>query len=49
MQVRRGAIVNLHFVAHIVRERPGHCVIELKHGLGTVEVSRAGAQLLRSL
>lgn len=49
VQVHRGAIVNLHFVARIVRERPGHCVIELKHGLGTVEVSRAGAELLRSL
>lgn len=49
VQVHRSAIVNLHFVAQIVRERPGHCVIELKHGLGQVPVSRAGAEVLRSL
>ncbi|WP_181179059.1 LytR/AlgR family response regulator transcription factor [Methylibium rhizosphaerae] len=49
VQVHRAAIVNLHFVARIVRDRPGHCVVELKHGLGQVEASRAGAELLRSL
>lgn len=49
VQVHRSAIVNLHFVARIVRERPGRCVVELKHGLGQVEASRAGAELLRSL
>lgn len=49
VQVHRSAIVNLHFVERIVRERPGRCVVELKHGLGTVEVSRAGAELLRTL
>ena len=49
VQVHRSAIVNLHFVSRIVRERPGHCVIELKHGLGQVAASRAGAELLRSL
>lgn len=49
VQVHRSAIVNLHFVAQILRERPGQCVIELKHGLGQVAVSRAGAELLRSL
>ena len=49
VQVHRSAIVNLHHVARIVRERPGHCVVELKHGLGRVEASRAGAELLRTL
>ena len=49
VQVHRAAIVNLHFVLRIVRERPGRCVVELKHDLGQVEVSRAGAELLRSL
>lgn len=49
VQIHRAAIVNLHFVERIVRDRPGHCVVELKHGLGQVEASRAGAELLRSL
>lgn len=49
VQVHRAAIVNLHFVRRIVRERPGHVVVELEHGLGQVEASRAGAELLRSL
>lgn len=49
VQVHRAAIVNLNFVARIVRERPGHCVVELKHGLGKVEASRSGAELLRGL
>ena len=49
VQVHRATIVNLRHVARIVRERPGHCVIELKHGLGRVEASRAGAELLRTL
>jgi len=49
LQVHRSAIVNLHFVSRVVRERPGHCMVELKHGLGHVAVSRAGAELLRSL
>ncbi len=49
VQVHRAAIVNLHFIDHIERDRPGHCVVMLKHGLGRVEVSRAGAELLKSL
>lgn len=49
VQIHRAAIVNLHFVARIVREHPGHCVVELKHGLGRVQASRAGAELLRAL
>jgi DNA-binding LytR/AlgR family response regulator len=47
--VHRAAIINLNFVQRIVRERPGRCVVELKHGLGQVEVSRAGAEALRAL
>jgi DNA-binding LytR/AlgR family response regulator len=49
VQVHRSAIVNLHFVEHIEREPSGRCVVELKHGLGRVEASRSGAELLRSL
>lgn len=49
VQIHRAAIINLHFVERIVRDRPGHCVVELKHGLGKVEASRTGAELLRSL
>jgi DNA-binding LytR/AlgR family response regulator len=49
VQVHRSSIVNLHFIQRIVRNRPGHCVAELKHGLGHVEVSRAGAELLRTI
>jgi DNA-binding LytR/AlgR family response regulator len=49
VQVHRAAIVNLHFVEHIEREASGRCVVELKHGLGRVEASRSGAELLRSL
>jgi DNA-binding LytR/AlgR family response regulator len=49
VQVHRAAIVNLHFVEHIEREASGRCVVALKHGLGRVEASRSGAELLRSL
>ena len=49
VQVHRAAIVNLRFVEHIEREPSGRCVVELKHGLGHVEASRSGAELLRSL
>ena len=49
VQVHRAAIVNLHFVEHIERESSGRCVVELKHGLGRVEASRSGAELLRTL
>ena len=49
VQVHRAAIVNLRFVEHIEREPSGRCVVELKHGLGRVEASRSGAELLRSL
>jgi DNA-binding LytR/AlgR family response regulator len=49
VQVHRSAIVNLHFVEHIEREPSGRCVVALKHGLGRVEASRSGAELLRSL
>ena len=49
VQVHRSAIVNLHFVEHIEREPSGRCVVALKHGLGRVEASRSGAEVLRSL
>lgn len=49
VQVHRSAVVNLHFVQRIVRECAGRYVVELKHELGLVEVSRAGAELLRRL
>jgi DNA-binding LytR/AlgR family response regulator len=49
VQVHRAAIVNLRFVEHIERDPSGRCVVELKHGLGRVEASRSGAELLRSL
>jgi DNA-binding LytR/AlgR family response regulator len=49
VQVHRAAIVNLRFVAKIHRERPGRFVIELKHGLGKVEASRARAEVFRDL
>jgi DNA-binding LytR/AlgR family response regulator len=49
VQIHRAAIVNLRFVEHIEREASGRCVVELKHGLGRVEASRSGAELLRSL
>lgn len=49
VQVHRASIVNLHFVEHIEREASGRCVVELKHGLGRIEASRNGAELLRSL
>jgi DNA-binding LytR/AlgR family response regulator len=49
VQVHRSAIVNLHFIASIRRDRTGRLLIELKHGLGTVETSRARAELLRGL
>lgn len=48
VQVHRAAIVNLHFVQRMVREASGRSVVELKHGLGQVAVSRTGAELLRS-
>ncbi|WP_395702761.1 LytR/AlgR family response regulator transcription factor [Aquabacterium sp.] len=49
LQVHRATIVNLQFIERILRERPGHCQIELKHGLGRIEVSRTGSELLRRL
>jgi DNA-binding LytR/AlgR family response regulator len=49
VQVHRATIVNLRFVATIHRERPGRFVIELKHGLGKVEASRARAEVFRDL
>ena len=49
VQVHRAAIVNLRFVEHIERDPSGRCVVELKHGLGRVEASRSGSELLRSL
>lgn len=49
LQVHRAHIVNLHFIAAIVRDRPGRCLVELKHGLGRLEASRRGAELLRNL
>lgn len=49
VQVHRASIVNLHFVARIHRERPGRFKVELKHGLGTVEASRARADFFRDL
>ncbi|HEY9025740.1 MAG TPA: LytTR family DNA-binding domain-containing protein [Burkholderiaceae bacterium] len=49
VQVHRSAIVNLRYIATIRRERPGRFVIELKHGLGRVEASRARSELLRDL
>lgn len=49
VQVHRAAIVNLHFVARIRRDRPGHFVVELKDGLGELETSRARAEFFRDL
>lgn len=49
VQVHRAAIVNLHFVARIRRNRPGHFTVELKHGLGEVESSRARGEIFREL
>ncbi len=49
VQVHRASIVNLRFVAKIHRERAGHFVVELKHGLGKVEASRARAEVFRDL
>lgn len=49
LQVHRAHIVNLHFIAAIVRDRPGRCMVELKHGLGRLEASRRGAEALRNL
>ncbi len=49
VQVHRASIVNLRFVAKIHRERAGHFVVELKHGLGRVEASRARAEVFRDL
>ena len=49
VQIHRAAIVNLRFIDHIKRDPSGRCVVELKHGLGRVEASRGGAELLRSL
>jgi DNA-binding LytR/AlgR family response regulator len=49
VQVHRASIVNLRFVARVLRERPGRFVVELKHGLGKVEASRARADFFRDL
>lgn len=49
VQVHRASIVNLHFVARVHRERPGRFLVELKHGLGKVEASRARADIFRDL
>ena len=49
VQVHRASIVNLRFVAKIHRERPGRFLVELKHGLGKVEASRARAEVFRDL
>lgn len=49
VQVHRASIVNLRFVAKIHRERPGRFLVELKHGLGKVEASRARADFFRDL
>lgn len=49
VQVHRASIVNLRFVARIHRERPGRFLVELKHGLGKVEASRARADFFRDL
>jgi DNA-binding LytR/AlgR family response regulator len=49
VQVHRATIVNLRFVAKIQRERPGRFVIELKHGLGKLQASRARAEFFRDL
>jgi len=49
VQVHRASIVNLHFVAKVHRERPGRFIVELKHGLGKVEASRAHADIFRDL
>jgi DNA-binding LytR/AlgR family response regulator len=49
VQVHRASIVNLRFVAKIHRERPGRFMVELKHGLGKVEASRARADFFRDL
>lgn len=49
VQVHRASIVNLRFVAKIHRERPGRFTVELKHGLGKVEASRARADFFRDL
>lgn len=49
VQVHRASIVNLRFVAKIHRERPGRFIVELKHGLGKVEASRARADVFRDL
>lgn len=49
VQVHRASIVNLRFVARIHRERPGRFMVELKHGLGNIEASRARADFFRDL
>ncbi len=49
VQVHRASIVNLRFVAKIHRERPGRFMVELKHGLGKIEASRARADFFRDL
>jgi DNA-binding LytR/AlgR family response regulator len=49
VQVHRATIVNLRFVDRIHRERPGRFVIELKHGLGKLDASRARAEFFRDL
>jgi DNA-binding LytR/AlgR family response regulator len=47
VQVHRSAVVNLHHVHAIRRDKPGTCVVVLKHGLGEIEASRAGTEALR--
>lgn len=49
VQVHRASIVNLRFVEKIHRERPGRFMVELKHGLGKLEASRARADFFRDL
>lgn len=48
-QIHRSAIVNLRYIARMRRDGMGHLVVELKHGLGEVKASRAGAELLQGL
>jgi DNA-binding LytR/AlgR family response regulator len=46
VQVHRAVVVNLHFVAGMRRERPGHYRIELRHGLGELPATKSLAELL---
>jgi len=49
VQVHRASVVNLRFVAGVQRDRPGRLRVELKHGLGSLEVARARAEALWNL